>query len=175
MKGVLFIHLRRLLESEYPNLNWNDILYECGITQLFASGWDYPDRSMDAIMKTAATKLHVSPGELYYRFGKSSTLEFHKAYQWYFDLYPDVQSLFMGLNEIHRDALTSVPGARPPEFHAEVNESRDVITLRYQSRRHLLAYVRGATESILRIYGVDGRIELLEETSDSGIFRISLG
>ena len=171
MKGVLFIHLRRYLESEHPDLRWNEILYECGINQLFATGWEYPDRAIDCIVRSSARRLNRSTGEIYYGFGKRSIYEFRKEYRRSFDEHPSSRSFFTRLNDIVRESILNTPDVQPPEF--EVRENGESVDLTYRSPRKMLAYIRGIIDGLLEMYGESARVEIVDESDDSATFRIT--
>ena len=171
MKGVLFIHLRRYLESEYPELRWNEILYECGINQLFATGWEYPDRAIDCIVQSSARRLERSTGEIYYGFGKRSIYEFRKEYRRSFDEHSNSRSFFTQLNAIVRDSVLHTPDVQPPEF--AVRESDASVDLTYRSPRKMIAYIRGVVDGLLEMYAEKARVEIIDESDDSATFRIT--
>lgn len=171
MKGVLFIHLRRYLDSEYPELQWNEILYECGINQLLATGWEYPDHAIDCIVRSSARRLNRSTGEIYYGFGKLSIYEFRKEYRRAFDEHPDSRSFFTQLNDIVGDSILHTPDVQPPEF--EVRENDMSVDLTYRSPRKMFAYIRGIIDGLLEIYGESARVEIVDETDDGATFRIT--
>jgi len=163
MKGILLIHLRSFLDATYPALRWGDLLSECGIAQMFASGWDYPDSIMTTIVDTACRRLRVSQAEFWYRFGRHSMKEFRKNYRWYFDERPDARAFFISLNETHADAVAHIPGASPPTFETRLGDDRRELALTYRSPRHLVSYLRGAIDGILDIYGEKADVSMQED------------
>lgn len=171
MKGVLFNHLRRYVEREHAELKWEDILSDCGIAQLLSDTWDYDDRTMECLIKSVARSLECSPGAVYYGMGKSSMAEFLKDQHWYFDEHSDARSFLCALGDIHASAATEMPGAKPP--HIETSDDGETVTMRYESPRRMLGYLRGALDGILEIYGESARVELVEESEDHAVFTVS--
>ncbi len=161
MKGVLFIHLRRYLESAYPEVRWNDILSESGITEHFSERWDYPDDMLVSIVETAAQLASASPPEIWYGFGRNSMREFRKNFHWYFHGHSDATSFLRALDATHIDAVRQVPGATPPRFSADVADDGS-LTITYRSPRLMLAYLRGAIDGVLEIYGEHADVAVLE-------------
>jgi len=170
VKGVLFLHLRSYVSHAYPRVRWNDVMSECGIAQLFAAGWDYPDRTMNCIVDAVCRAERVSHAEFWYEFGKHSMVEFRKNYHWYFDQNPDARAFLLSLDDIHLDAVRHIDGAHPPRFTCHLTPDRRELTISYRSRRGMVDYLRGAIEGILTIYGEQAQVSLGSQGDGAATF-----
>lgn len=163
MKGVLFLHLRAFVREAHPTLRWDDLLYQCGITQLLARGWDYPDANLFSIIEAASRRLKVRQAQFSYEFGKDSIRRFYEDHHWYFEQYPNARAFILALDDVHREAAGDTLGAGPPRFATRMTEDRSEVSVRYASPRQMVSYARGALEGLLDIYGERAEVRVAEQ------------
>lgn len=143
MKGVVFNLLEEVVDEEYGEGVWDDLLDDVGLEGAYTSLGSYDDAELGSLVAAAAVRLSLSPEEVSRWFGHRAIARMYKRWPGYFDAHRQTFPFLRSLNSvIHPEVHKLYPGADCPYFDFSSPSERSLL-IGYQSPRKLCALAHG--------------------------------
>lgn len=137
MKGIVFTVTREIIEDEYGEDVWTDLIDEADLDGAYTSLGNYDDEELHSLVDAAGEKLDQSHGEILRFIGRNAIERFADKYPELFEQYETTRGLVMDLNQIiHPEVRKLHPGADVPEFDY-LRSDNGHLEMAYQSDRQL--------------------------------------
>lgn len=155
MKGIVFNLLEELVEREFGEDAWDDLLDATGLDGTYTSLGSYPDAELFSLVGAAAEVTGRAPEELIRWFGRESMPTFVAAHADFFAGHPSTRPFLLTITDlIHPEVRKLYPGAGVPDFEYDTS-SDDVLVMYYRSGRRLCTFAEGLIEGAAKHYGED--------------------
>jgi len=153
MHGVIFMELRKYVDTKLGRDVWDDLLKEAGLGgKLYLATWSYPDEEAVAIVTAIAKRRGQSIPAILEDFGEfiaPTLLHMYRALipsEWRtLDVIENTEHV------IHRVVRIRQPGATPPQLVAHRSSPKEVV-ITYTSRRKMCGLAKGIAKGIARQY-----------------------
>ncbi len=86
-------------------------------------------------------------------------------YPHYFKQAPNAKRFLKKLDQIHREVMQQIPGAKPPRFQF-IDDSSDGIKMIYRSPRTMLPFLLGALKGVGAVYNQTIQTERITQPTD---------
>ena len=84
MKGVVFNLLETLVQRQYGEHTWDELLESAGVDGVYTSLGNYDDQELFRLVAAAASLLHVQPTAVLQWFGRSAIPVLAERYPQFF-------------------------------------------------------------------------------------------
>jgi hypothetical protein len=117
MKGIVFNLLAELVQQQYGEDIWDDLLEKAQIEGSFTSLGSYPYEDLRRLVSAASSKLGMPKDEVLRWFGRNAIPLLAARYPKFFEPHASTRPFLLTLNEIiHPEVRKIYPGAHVPEF-----------------------------------------------------------
>jgi hypothetical protein len=159
VKGIVFNLLETVVQREFGEEKWDQLLEAAGLEGAYTSVGSYDDADMIKLVQAASGALDLPPDAILRWFGRKAMPILAKTYPHFFGPYQNTRSFLLTLNSIiHPEVRKIYPGADVPEFDFS-SSSDDELTMGYRSRRKLCAlaegFIEGAADHFAERVGFD--------------------
>ena len=153
MKGIIFNLLEDAVTSQYGADTWDELLTATQLEGVYTSLGSYPDAEIQALVRAAADRLHLSPFEVLRWFGRKAMPMLLERYPAFFATQTSTRPFLRSVNSlIHPEVLKIYPHADTPTF--EFHDAPDGgLLLGYRSERRMCALIQGFAEGAAEYYG----------------------
>lgn len=152
MKGIIFNLAEEVVRNAHGEDAWDAVLDGAGLTGAWTVLGDYPDEDLTKVVSSAAALLGVDEQAVLRLVAVGSIPMLAERYPHFFTPHKDALAFVLTLNDmIHPEVLKLYPGATPPSFGFE-ETGEDVLTLNYNSPRHLCALAEGFVQGAANYY-----------------------
>lgn len=171
MYGMVNRAVEEMVCGRYGEEAWAAIKERAGVeVDVFVSNEAYPDEMTYRLVGAAAAELHLPADQVLEAFGAHWVL--HTAQEGYGALMKasgaTLPEFLHNLPAFHARVALIYPNLTPPRFQIS-HPSEDSLHLHYYShRRGLQPFVRGLLEGLFVLFGVDGRVQLLQARETGG-------
>jgi hypothetical protein len=145
MKGIVFNVLESYVDGKYGDGVF-DTLVEKSLGDAqdpFVGPGTYPDSSLMSIVETAIAAKGLDPHELLVDFGKYMFHALAAKYPSFLEVHNNPKDFIKTIHDvIHVEVRKLYPEAVTPAFFYS-NDSKDKLTLRYESERNLFSLAEG--------------------------------
>ena len=146
MKGIVFNLLETVVQREFGEEKWDQLLDAAGVDGAYTSLGSYDDADMIKLVQAASAALDLPPDAILRWFGRRAMPILAERYPHFFRAHQNTRSFLLTLNSIiHPEVRKLYPGADVPEFDFS-SSSDDDLTMGYMSRRKLCALAEGFIE-----------------------------
>jgi len=153
MKGIIFDLLEQVVEAQYGQDTWDQLLATSGLDGAYTAVGSYPDEELFALVDSATKALSIERDDLLRWFGASAIPLLSKRYPGFFDAHTTTRSFMLTLNDvIHPEVRKLFPGAYAPSFDVEDSDER-TLSLGYNSHRNMCSFAEGLAEGAGAHYG----------------------
>ena len=157
MKGIIFNLLEGVVEKQFGEQAWDDLLEKAGLEGVYTSVGNYPDAELVKLVAAAATTLDKSAEDVIRWFGVSAIPLLAEKYPGFFRPHDGTRSFLLTLNDIiHPEVRKLYPNADVPDFGYEIDPLRpEQLVMIYQSPRKLCVLAEGFIQGAAAHYGED--------------------
>jgi len=175
MKGIIFTVTQDIIEDEFGEEVWNDLLERTNLDGAYTSLGDYSHEQLREIVETAADELDMSQKEVLRFVGRNAISRFADKHPELFEDYETTRGLVMDLNQIiHPEVRKLHPGAEVPEFDY-LESNNNILEMAYRSQRRLCALGEGLIKGTSDYFDEDVSVKQTEcmlEGDDRCIYKI---
>ena len=159
MHGVIFLELRRFVDTGYGEKAWPGLLEKAGLQgRMFLATNSYPDADLSAILKVACEATGQSAAALLEAFGAFIVPSLARIYAAFIP--PEWKMLDLLENTettIHRVVRIREAGAQPPRLKCS-RVSKNEVQITYDSPRRLCALAKGIIRGLAAHYRTEATI-----------------
>jgi predicted hydrocarbon binding protein len=154
MHGLIFLELKKYVETKLGTDAWRSLLKEAGLgAKFFLPSETYPDDEAVALVTTASKITGQPAGAILEDFGEFIVPDLIDAYR------PFIKKQWKTLDmiehteaNIHRAVRLRNPGAAPPELKVRRASPTEVV-ITYSSLRKMCSLAKGIARGVAKHYG----------------------
>lgn len=154
MHGMIFIELKKFVESRLGAPAWKGLLKDAGLgSRVYIPINEYPDAEMLGLVMSAAKSAKQAPTALLEEFGEFIAPDLIAMYRSLVDpAWKTLEFLENTEQVIHQVVRLKNPGAKPPELTV-ARPAPDEAVITYTSARRMCGVAKGITRGVAKHYG----------------------
>ncbi|MDR2963636.1 MAG: heme NO-binding domain-containing protein [Bacteroidales bacterium] len=171
MKGSIVKCLSELVQNQYGNAAWEEILQHASELDLLIRPLeDIDDRRVIKIFASTATILNLSQQDVFDKFGDYWVNTYvPRMYRIFYIRAKNAKQYVLSLNTVHAHTTASIPNAQPPQFiFTELNAH--TVRVDYVSKKNLIDLFIGLIKGVSTYYNTPIGINKISETRVELIF-----
>ncbi|TVP69053.1 MAG: guanylate cyclase [Rhodobacteraceae bacterium] len=155
MKGIVFVELIRMAETEIGEDAVDDILDQCALSSggAYTAVGNYPCAELLILVEAFSSRTGLASAEVQRRFGKWMHEHFVLSYPSFFTDKPDALAMLAAIeDEVHVEVRKLYPEAELPRFETERIDANK-LQMTYRSPRPLNDFCQGLVEGCVDHFG----------------------
>lgn len=177
MKGIVFTELLNMVEEVFSMSTANKIVDSCELPSggVYTSIGTYELKELLLLLKALSRETNLPIPKLVHAYGHRLFGRFYDKFPHFFYDVPNAFSFLMRVEDyIHVEVLKLYPDATLPSFDWTLDESRQTMTLFYQSPRCLGDLAEGLIQGCIEHYGEEISLAREDMGDDGSIVRFEL-
>jgi hypothetical protein len=152
MHGLIFIELKKYVESKFDSRTWDTLLEKAGRKhQLYLASAVYPDEDIMALVTTACQMTGLAPAAILEDFGAFIAPDLVEQYKFLVNPNWTLLDFLANTEETIHKVIRFHKGVTPPRLMA-TRVSEDKLVISYNSPRKLCALLKGIVKGAAKYY-----------------------
>jgi len=172
MKGVIFACLKELVENEYGQQRWGNVLERAGlpVTMRVLPIADVDDAVVMKVVGATCEELGITQQQAADAFGRQWACSYApKMYGVFYEGITSTKEFLLKLDDIHVATTRTIVNARPPRFeYQDVDEN--TLIMEYHSPRGLMPFFTGLVRGLAENYGEKATVSSLGDNKVEIVF-----
>jgi hypothetical protein len=172
VKGVIVQCLAELVKEKFGRDKWEEALEKSGLDKdaVFLATQDVEDNAVLKVVGSVCETLGISLVQAADAFGEYWVNTFApKIYATYYRGADSARDFLLKMDDVHRAATKSIPGAHPPRFEYEWKDDKTLV-MTYKSHRGLIDFLVGLIKGVGTYFKEDLQVTKLSDEKVEVVF-----